>query len=59
MKACLRCKYLTNEEECPICGAPTSDNWTGLIIVLNPEKSEIAKKAKISIKGSYAITVKE
>ncbi|CAB3287299.1 Transcription elongation factor Spt4 [Methanocaldococcus lauensis] len=59
MRACLKCKYLTNDEICPICHSPTSENWIGLLIVLNPEKSEIAKKANIKIKGKYALSVKE
>ncbi|ENN96684.1 DNA-directed RNA polymerase subunit E, RpoE2 [Methanocaldococcus villosus KIN24-T80] len=59
MRACLKCKYLTTEETCPICGAQTSENWMGLLIIINPEKSEIAKKANIKVKGRYAITVKE
>jgi DNA-directed RNA polymerase subunit E" len=59
MRACLKCKYLTNDETCPICHSPTSENWIGLLIVINPEKSEIAKKARIDIKGKYALSVKE
>ncbi|WP_456471573.1 transcription elongation factor subunit Spt4 [Methanocaldococcus sp.] len=59
MRACIKCKYLTNEKECPICKSPTSEKWTGLLVVLNPEKSEIAKKLNIKIKGKYAISVKE
>ncbi len=59
LKACLKCKYLTEEDECPICGSPTSENWTGLLIIIDPKKSEIAKKINIDFKGKFAITVKE
>ncbi len=58
MRACIRCKYLTNDDRCPICGSETSENWRGLLIILNPSNSEIAKKVKVDIKGKYALTVK-
>ena len=34
MNACTVCKYITNKERCPVCGNPTSDNWSGLLIIL-------------------------
>ncbi len=58
MNACMRCKYLTKEDKCPICGFETSENHRGLLIVLNPKESEVAKMAKIDIKGKYALYVK-
>jgi len=58
MKACLKCKYLTEKDRCPICNSEVSENWRGLLIVLDPLKSEIAKKVKIDIKGKYALSVK-
>ncbi|HIQ31924.1 MAG TPA: DNA-directed RNA polymerase subunit E'' [Methanothermococcus okinawensis] len=58
MKACLKCKYLTEEDRCPICNSEVSENWRGLLIVLNPLKSEVAKKVKIDMKGRFALTVK-
>ncbi|ADG13720.1 transcription elongation factor subunit Spt4 [Methanocaldococcus infernus] len=59
MRACIKCKYLTEEKECPICKSPTSEKWIGLLIILDPEKSEIAKLLGIKVKGKYAISVKE
>jgi len=58
MNACLRCKYITREDTCPICGFDTSENVRGLLIVLDPHNSEVAKKAGIDIKGKYALSVK-
>jgi DNA-directed RNA polymerase subunit E" len=57
-KSCIRCKYLTEDEKCPICGFETSENWRGLLIILDPKESEIAKKARIDIKGKYSLSVK-
>ena len=39
MNACTVCKYITNKERCPVCGNPTSDNWSGLLIITKPEES--------------------
>ena len=41
---------------CPICkGNEFTDNWKGRIHVLDSNKSEIAKKLGIKVKGEYAI----
>ncbi len=42
--------------KCPNCDSKESiDNFKGRIIVLNPEKSEIAQKIKLTKKGNFAI----
>jgi DNA-directed RNA polymerase subunit E" len=55
-KACKICARIYEGDECPNCGAKeTTDSFKGKIIVLNPEKSEIAEKLKIKAKGIFAI----
>lgn len=56
-KACRLCnKIYESGEKCPRCGAKEStDSFKGRIVVLDPEKSEIAKKMKIQDKGNFAI----
>lgn len=45
--------------ECPSCHSNQfSNNFQGRIHILDPEKSEIAKKVGIKMKGEYAIKVK-
>ena len=57
-KACKSCKYLTDKSKCPVCqNEQMSDSWKGKIIVINAEKSEIAQKAGIKVKGEYAIKI--
>jgi len=58
MKACLRCKYLTDMDKCPLCNSEVSENWRGLLIILDPINSEIARKIKVDVKGKYALSVK-
>ena len=43
MNACTVCKRLTPKERCDVCGNPTSSNWSGLLIITDPEESELAK----------------
>jgi DNA-directed RNA polymerase subunit E" len=44
---------------CPNCkSTDLSDDWTGLVIVIDSENSEIAKKMGIKIPGRYAIRVR-
>ena len=58
-KACLNCKRLYEGDKCPECGSnESSDNWKGKVEIIDPEKSEIAKKVGIHKKGSYAIKSK-
>ena len=35
-----------------------TDNWKGKIIILDSNKSEIAKKVGITAKGEYAIKIR-
>ncbi len=60
-KACRKCKSLVPREatRCPVCGSTDlSDDWEGAIIVLDPEKSRIAKSLGIEKPGRYAIKVR-
>lgn len=59
-KACVKCRFLVPHEEqkCPNCGSDTfSDEWSGIAIIIDPSKSEIAKVLGISKPGRYAIRV--
>lgn len=59
-KACRRCKALVDKEasECPICGSRDfTDEWEGMVVIINPEKSSIAKSLGITKPGRYAIKV--
>jgi DNA-directed RNA polymerase subunit E" len=56
-KACKICKtiYLTGDK-CPKCDSKEfAEGFKGRIVVLDPEKSEIAPKIDIKTKGEFAI----
>jgi len=45
-------------DRCPLCNSTEfAESFKGRIIMLNPEQSEIAKKAGITKKGVFAIKV--
>ena len=60
MKACKNCRMVIygNEKVCPKCSGELSEKVSGLIIVLEPERSEIAKLADLNAVGTYAIKVR-
>ena len=33
-------------------------NWSGFLIIIDPEKSDIAKELKIELPGEYALRVR-
>jgi len=55
-KACKSCKLIYEGDSCPSCGKKEfSDNFKGKIEIIDPEKSELAKKLKVNKKGIYTI----
>ena len=56
-KACKLCKTIVEEgEKCPNCESKElTEGFKGRIVVLNPEKSELAQKVGLKEKGNFAI----
>jgi DNA-directed RNA polymerase subunit E" len=55
-KACKICSTVYEGEKCPKCDSKEStEGFKGRIILLNPEKSEIAQKLNLKDKGNFAI----
>ncbi|UCD72822.1 MAG: transcription elongation factor Spt4 [Candidatus Bathyarchaeota archaeon] len=58
-KACRSCHLISSGHICPNCKSTNlSDDWTGIAIVLNPERSLIAQKMDVNKPGRYAIRVR-
>ena len=57
-KSCTSCKMITNKERCDLCGSPTSSNWSGLLIIIDPDNSDIAKELNIGLPGEYSLRVR-
>lgn len=56
-KACRQCrKIVEDSDKCPICGGTQFTTfWRGYVLILDPEKSEIAKKMGITVNGKHAL----
>ncbi|HKZ94065.1 MAG TPA: transcription elongation factor subunit Spt4 [Candidatus Bathyarchaeia archaeon] len=58
-KACRDCNYVTTETTCPNCKSTSfSDDYSGIVIIFDPETSAIAKAMKATKKGKYALRVR-
>jgi DNA-directed RNA polymerase subunit E" len=58
-KACKTCHFVSNGSVCPICKSTNlSDDWSGLVVVMDPAVSEVAKKMGIKSAGRYALRVR-
>ncbi|MBS7657964.1 MAG: transcription elongation factor subunit Spt4 [Candidatus Bathyarchaeia archaeon] len=58
-KACRNCKLISSGPICPNCKSTNlSEDWSGLLIIINPEVSEVAKKIGIKTAGKYALRVR-
>lgn len=58
-KACRMCKKLFEEgKNCPACNSTdTTTFWSGYVVFINSQKSEIAQKMGIEGKGKYALRI--
>ena len=58
-KACRKCHYITEGSVCPICKSTSlTTDYSGIVIIIDPEKSEIAKKLQLKHPGMYALKVR-
>ena len=58
-KACKVCKIIYEGDKCPECSSQEyTEDFKGRVMIIDPEKSEIAGRLKIKKKGLYAIKTK-
>ncbi|MFP3909499.1 MAG: transcription elongation factor subunit Spt4 [Archaeoglobaceae archaeon] len=57
--ACRNCKFINiDSSACKNCGSTDlTKEWYGYVIIINPEKSEMAQKLGIKLPGKYALKV--
>lgn len=56
--ACKECRRVSNQERCYYCNKDCSNDWGGLLIIIDPENSVIAKKSGYTAVGKYALKVR-
>jgi DNA-directed RNA polymerase subunit E" len=56
-KACKLCNTIVEMgDKCPSCGSKElTESFKGRAVILNPEKSEVAKKLSLKQGGNFAI----
>lgn len=61
MRACLNCRYVViSEKVCPKCGSKEfTEHFVGLVIILSPDKSEIAELMGIKEETRLALKLKK
>ncbi len=57
--ACRNCKFINMDSSaCKNCGSTDlTKEWYGYVIIIDPEKSEMAQKLGIKLPGKYALKV--
>jgi len=56
---CRECHRVVEGEACTTCGSGNlSTDWTGYLVIIDPERSEISKKMNIKLPGKYALKVR-
>lgn len=59
MRACRYCKNMNEETVCPVCkNTEFSDDFSGLLVVLDAENSLLAEKLNTSESGNYALKIR-
>ena len=54
--ACRKCKFVTIGKVCPVCkSSDLKPDWSGIVLVVDPSNSQIARTLGITEKGKYAL----
>jgi len=58
-RACKTCHLITSKEMCPKCKTHSlSDDFSGIVVVLDPKNSDVAKRLNFDTAGKYALRVR-
>src|SRR5665647_1225978 len=58
-QVCKTCHRFVDGVVCPVCGSSSlGRDWTGYLIVIDPKRSEVAKRMNIDLPGRYALKVR-
>jgi DNA-directed RNA polymerase subunit E" len=58
-QVCRECHRILTGQTCPVCGSSNlSSDWSGLVIIIDPQKSVIAKKLGVEMADKYALKVR-
>ncbi|HYY65686.1 MAG TPA: transcription elongation factor subunit Spt4 [Nitrososphaeraceae archaeon] len=56
--ACRKCKAITVGKVCPVCkSTDLTPDWSGIIVIFDPLKSQVASTLDITFPHKYALKV--
>jgi len=59
VNVCRECHRVVDGESCAVCGSSNvSTDWSGYLVIIDPARSEVAKKMNIELPGRYALKVR-
>lgn len=59
MKSCQICRVIYEDQKsCATCGIDLSDKFSGMVVIIDSEKSEVAKIIGKTAPGRYSIKTK-
>ncbi|HHN81813.1 MAG TPA: transcription elongation factor Spt4 [Methanomicrobia archaeon] len=57
--ACKECRRVLSQKECYHCKKDsTTNDWGGLLIVIDPDNSRIAQETGFTTPGKYALKIR-
>ncbi|MGP8319451.1 MAG: transcription elongation factor subunit Spt4 [Methanosarcinaceae archaeon] len=58
-QVCRECHRIVVGQTCPVCGSSNmSSDWSGMVIIIDTERSVIAKKMSVDMPDKYALKVR-
>lgn len=58
-KVCKECHRLVSGQVCQVCNSTSlTSDWSGFVVIIDPEKSQIAKRLGVNLPGRYALKVR-
>ncbi|MEA3293421.1 MAG: transcription elongation factor subunit Spt4 [Euryarchaeota archaeon] len=58
-KACRECHRIVSGSSCAVCSSSSlSPDWSGYVVILDPNGSNIAKRLNVTLPGKYALKVR-
>ena len=56
---CRECHRVVEGTSCSICGTSNlTADWHGYLVIIDPERSEVAHRMNITLPGRYALKVR-
>ncbi len=56
---CKECHRIVKGPVCQACNSTTlTSDWSGYVVIIDPEKSRIAKRLGVKLAGAYALKVR-